>query len=95
MGNKKQNQRLIKALIGVGGATLITLAFKEQLNLPAEQRTWQGKVLGVPYDFRIPNQESLRHTFWNSETSQVIVPRSFGMGWTVNFYPLVHPKPAS
>ena len=93
MSNKKQSKRLIKTLISVGSATLITMAVKEQLNLPPEQRTWQGKVLGIPYDFRIPNRESIRHSFWNSETSQVIVPRPFGMGWTVNFYPLVHPKP--
>lgn len=92
MSNKKSNERLVKALIGAGTATLVTLAIKEQLNLPEEQRTWQGKVLGVPYNFRIPSKENIRSAYWNTETSQIIVPRPFGMGWTVNFYPLVHPK---
>lgn len=94
MSKKKRTKRLIKSIIGVGGAVLITAAVAEQIRLPAEQRTWQGKTFGVPYDFRIPTKESLRSAYWNSETSQILVPRPFGMGWTINFYPIIHPKPA-
>jgi hypothetical protein len=94
MSKKKQNKRLVRVLLGVGVASLITIALKEQLALPPEQRTWQGKVLGMPYDFRIPSREILQEAFWNSETSQVLVPRPFVIGWTVNLYPIVHPKTA-
>jgi uncharacterized membrane protein len=32
----------------------------------------------------------LQKTYWNKDTSQLLVPQAFGMGWAVNFYPLVH-----
>src|SRR5579872_4418402 len=76
------------ALIG----SLVVLAVRDQLRLPPEERTWHGSVAGiVPYDFRRPTAERIRATFWNKDTSRILVPQAFGVGWTINFYPLLHP----
>lgn len=80
--------------LGLGLATLIGLAVREQLRLPPEQRTWHGTLYGIPYDFRWPTVERLRDAFWNKDTPQVLVPHAFGMGWSINLYPLINP-PAS
>ncbi|HLH63257.1 MAG TPA: DUF5808 domain-containing protein [Ktedonobacteraceae bacterium] len=71
---------------------LFGLAINQQLLLPPEERTWHGSVLGIPYDFRVPTIEKLRATLWNKDNPQLLVPRAFGMGWTINFYPLFHPQ---
>lgn len=73
-------------------AILVGAAIREQLRLPPEQRTWHGDILGIPYDFRWPTIERLRATFWNKNTSQLLVPQAFGMDWTINLYPLVYPQ---
>jgi Family of unknown function (DUF5808) len=74
---------------------LVGLAVRDQLRLPPEERTWHGRIGGViPYDFRRPTLERIRAAFWNKETSQILVPQPFGVGWTVNLYPLLHPGTA-
>jgi hypothetical protein len=82
----------VDTLLGIVIAIALGLALREQLSLPPEQRTWHGRIAGIPYDFRIPTVERLRAAFWNENTSQVLVPQAFGMGWTINFYPLVNPR---
>ena len=44
-----------------------------------------GTVLGMPYDLRIPTAERVASRWWNPLDPHVIVPRLFGLGWTVNF----------
>ena len=44
-----------------------------------------GKILGVPYDFRIPTPARIKERMWNPEDPRVITPRVFGAGWTINF----------
>ncbi len=70
------------------------LAILEQWRLPEDQRTWHGTIFGIPYDFRKPGIERLRETFWNKNTARVLVPQFSGMGWSINFYPLINPLPA-
>jgi hypothetical protein len=60
-------------------------AIVEQLRLPADERTGEGRVAGlVPYDFRVPTLERARSRWWNPEDERVFVPTVFGVGWTVN-----------
>lgn len=94
MSKKNRGVRPLNVIMGTIGATLVGSALVQQLNRPADERTWHGKVAGIPYDFRAPTVEKLRDTFWNKDTSHVLVPHAFGMGWTINFYPIVHPRPA-
>ncbi len=74
---------------------LVVLALREQLRLPPEERTWHGRIAGrIPYDFRLPTAERIRATFWNKDTAELLVPHAFGIGWTLNLYPLLHPQPS-
>lgn len=43
-----------------------------------------GKILGVPYDFRVPTPARIKERMWNPDDPRVITPRVFGAGWTVN-----------
>src|SRR5690606_30836391 len=41
-------------------------ALYTELRKAPEDRTWNGKLLGVvPYDFRLPTIERLRQSYWN------------------------------
>ena len=63
---------------------LVIAAVIKELRLPQEERTWHGALGGfVPYDFRMPTVEKVKHTFWNPE-GKIIVDRVFGVGWTIN-----------
>jgi hypothetical protein len=50
----------------------------------------QKKVLGLPYDWRRPTKARAKSRMWNSEEPRLFPPKSFGAGWTVNFYCLAH-----
>ena len=79
-------QRLIR-LISLG---LAVTAVVKELRTPAEERTWHGIVVGfVPYDFRIPTVARVKERMWNPESSHVINPRVFGVGWTLNVGKLI------
>lgn len=80
-------------LVGTLLSSLVAAALKDQLRLPSAERTWHGKIAGrIPYDFRPPTLERLRDTFWNKHTAEILVPQAFGIGWTINLYPLFYPK---
>ena len=56
-----------------------------ELRKPPEQRTWNGRLLGlVPYDFRMPSIERLRQAYWNPRSPKVFTDRPLGVGWAVN-----------
>jgi hypothetical protein len=67
-------------------------ALAQQLQRPPEERTWYGKIAGIPYDFRLPTVERIRDTFWNKNTSKIFLPQAFGIGWSINLYPIIHPE---
>ncbi len=89
--HKKKHPTPGDVLTITGIAVLMGLAIREQLRMPPEERTWHGTLYGIPYDFRRPTMERLRQTFWNKDTARVLVPQAFGMGWSINLYPLIHP----
>lgn len=93
---KRKKKKLTPSgvMIGIGAVALIGLAVREQLQMAPEERTWHGTLYGIPYDFRLPTIERLRETFWNKNTARVLVPHAFGMGWSINFYPLINPPTA-
>jgi hypothetical protein len=63
---------------------LIGAALYEQLRRPAPERTWTGQIGPVPYDFRPPTIERIRERIWNPETSKLLTPMPWGIGWTLN-----------
>lgn len=44
-----------------------------------------GKMLGMPYDVRVPNSDRVASRWWNPLDPRVFVPRVFGLGWDINF----------
>jgi len=91
---KKKQLTPPDVMMVIGIAALMGLAIREQLQMPPEERTWHGTLFNIPYDFRWPTIERLRETFWNKDTARVLVPQVFGMGWSINFYPLINPPNA-
>ena len=65
-------------------AALAAAAVVQELRLPKDARTWQGQVLGVPYDLRPPTVRRLRQRLWNPADARLLVPSAFGVGWSVN-----------
>jgi hypothetical protein len=75
----------LRRIVKIVAFALAVAAFVEQLRMPAEQRTWEGEVVGfVPYDFRMPTLERARSRWWNPEDRRLFVPTVFGVGWTIN-----------
>lgn len=63
----------------------VAAAVYKELQLPPEQRTWHGKLMGVvPYDFRMPSPRRMIEAWWNPGSGRVINDQPFGVGWTVN-----------
>jgi len=50
----------------------------------------QETFLGIPYDWRPFSLERFKSSIWNKKDHRVLVPRSFGWGYTINFYELLH-----
>ena len=56
-----------------------------ELRKAPEERTWNGKLLGVvPYDFRMPSVEKVRQAYWNPHSPKLFTDRPLGVGWSVN-----------
>jgi hypothetical protein len=51
----------------------------------------QGRVAGLPYDFRRLTASRARARAWNPGDPRVFTPKAFGWGFGVNWYWLVHP----
>jgi len=44
-----------------------------------------GKFLGVPYDWRRPTLARAKSRLWNPSEPRLLVPKTFGWGYDVNF----------
>ena len=49
------------------------------------KRKLHGRFSGIPYDFRTPTWKRAKQRVWNKKERRVFVPKSFGIGWTLNF----------
>jgi len=70
----------------VGVMTGLTAAAigQELAKAPAE-RTWKGRVAGVPYNFRLNDWPDIATEYWNPDSDQIFSPHAVGLGWGVNF----------
>ena len=64
---------------------LTLAAVAQELSKPEGQRTWHGRVAGVPYDFRVPTLGRFRDAYWNPDDPRIFTDRVVGIGWAVNF----------
>jgi hypothetical protein len=70
---------------------LVAAAVVKEVRTPAPERTWHGDLAGiVPYDLRPPTLDRLRDRVWAPQNPQLVVPRAFGVGWTLNIGRVVH-----
>jgi hypothetical protein len=90
--NRKKTASPVNAIFSLLLLIYVAIAIIQQLQRPPEERTWYGKIAGIPYDFRRPTVERIRAAFWNKDTSQIFLPQAFGIGWSINMYPIIHPK---
>jgi uncharacterized protein DUF5808 len=77
--------RLLRAAIFF----LTLAAVAQELNKPENQRTWHGRIAGVPYDFRFPTLKRFRDAYWNPDDERIFTDRVVGIGWAVNFSQVV------
>lgn len=64
---------------------LVVASVVKELRTPVEERTWHGVVARfVPYDFRMPTMTRFRERMWDPQGENLVNPRVFGVGWTVN-----------
>lgn len=77
--------RLLRAAIFF----LTLAAVAQELNKPEGERSWHGRVAGVPYDFRFPTLRRFRDAYWNPNDERIFTDRVVGIGWAVNFAQLL------
>jgi hypothetical protein len=51
----------------------------------------EGRLAGLPYDLRRPTAARVRARAWNPDDPRIFTPKTFGWGYGLNFYWLVHP----
>ncbi len=85
--------RATKTIVA-GAGLLVSAALAQQLRQAPAERTWQGRIVGIPYDFRLPTPTLLRASFWAPENPSLLTPKVFGVGWGINIYRLLHPTGA-
>jgi hypothetical protein len=68
---------------------LALAAVAQELSKPEGQRTWHGRVAGVPYDFRFPTPKRFRDAYWNPKDDRIFTERVVGIGWAINFAQLI------
>jgi hypothetical protein len=66
-------------------AGLSAAAIGQELARHPKERTWKGKVAGVPYNFHVAEWGEVARGYWNPENDTVISSRGIGLGWGVNF----------
>lgn len=76
----------VRTLIQVVFAFLFGYALLEQWSRSPKDRTWEGQVFGVPYDFRPPTPQRFLQRWWNPEDERILTPHFFGVGWSINLY---------
>jgi hypothetical protein len=75
----------LKKLITVAAIALTAAAVVKELRTPESDRKWHGKIASVvPYELRVPTLERARERLWDPNAKNLVGPRVFGVGWSVN-----------
>ncbi|MEY9877978.1 hypothetical protein ABH931_007502 [Streptacidiphilus sp. MAP12-33] len=87
----RQGNRTMNRLVLLAAAGVVTAAVVKELRRPAQERTWQGRILGLPYDFRPPTPARVLAEFWDPDNDALFTPHAFGVGYGVNLARLARP----
>lgn len=73
------------AIADLGSPEEYAAAIREALGDTAGLAAPQGRILGMPYEFRPITTERIMERMWNPADPRIFMPRTFGIGWTINF----------
>ena len=62
-------------------AGLSAAAIGQELARHPNERTWKGKVAGVPYNFHVAEWSEVAKGYWNPANEKVLSTRGIGLGW--------------
>jgi hypothetical protein len=51
----------------------------------------EPKAAGLPYDFTKPTRARWKSRAWNPDDRRLFTPKTYGWGYGINFYRLLHP----
>jgi hypothetical protein len=51
----------------------------------------QGHYAGMSYDWRKPTTARITARWWNPDDHRLFTPKSYGWGYALNLYWLIHP----
>ncbi|MEY9845408.1 hypothetical protein ABH940_002486 [Streptacidiphilus sp. BW17] len=74
----------LNLIVLAGASALVGAAVAKELGQAPEDRTWHGRIAGLPYDFRPPTLARLRAEYWDPENDALFTPHAFGIGYGVN-----------
>lgn len=73
------------ALGELGTPDALAQAFADAAADDTDRGHLAGRVLGMPYDVRPLTSDRLARRAWDPTSRKILVPKAFGVGWTVNF----------
>jgi hypothetical protein len=76
--------RSIQVILIATAVVATAVAVARELAQDTADRTWHGRVFGIPYDFRPPTPSRIRSSHEATVGDHLIVPRTFGLGWSIN-----------
>jgi hypothetical protein len=86
LGTDAGADEVASVLAEFGTSSEYATAVREALDEGSEFRMpVTGRILGMPYEWRMPTTARVRSRWWDTSNSKVLVPKIFGVGWTINF----------
>src|SRR5438128_11213314 len=76
-------------LLRAAALFLALAADAQELSKPESQRSWHGRIAGVPYDFRFPTLKRFKDAYWNPTDDRIFTDRVVALGWAENFVQLL------
>lgn len=64
---------------------LTAAAIGQELAKEPTERTWNGTIAGVPYNFHLATWSEIVGEYWNPESDAILTPHVIGLGWGINF----------
>lgn len=74
---------VVRKLIGALAVLLFAAAVFKEWAQPRGLRVGEGRILGIPYSFRMIGPRDLRQRYWNADGSP-LAPPLFGVGVVPN-----------
>jgi hypothetical protein len=75
--DEDRTRRAVRALWAVVFAAAVVDAVRNDRD--------HGELFGIiPYDFRVPDIRRAKRQMWDPQSTRILTPIMFGVGWSVN-----------